>query len=418
MPTTRQVDSVSELLNAVIAPECQVIEIGRDLDEVPAFFLLRGAHLQGASGVRPTVRFVQGSSGVQLRGENRIQGLRLMVAPGADALAADPDVPELGSIWIEGVETVGCVRIVTHSSQQLARVEVRGLHIAAADATAQAEQPNGFGVSVLQGAFTLWVLGAGRSVPVTADLLDISVGSRQEPVRGSGVFVGGAGSTEISLNVERLRTGAVYSDGRIAPGTADRISGGVFLVHGAAAELIENRGRVTTFGANDMALDNWGEVDRWIAKASVTTYGESAIGFVNFGTVCELQVQAPIETHGQGARGFNVYSGTVERAEFDRIVTRGDGAVGVQISQPVGELRFRRGIETFGGTGTSLVKGVQQQLTAIALSIKQSGSARRITCGRLMSHGRDVMPIEQLGCVGELRVKGPFGCSERAALDV
>jgi hypothetical protein len=34
------------------------------------------------------------------------------------------------------------------------------------------------------------------------------------------------------------------------------------------------------------------------------------------------------------------------------------GAVGIQISQPVGQIKVRRGVETFGGAGDSLVKGV------------------------------------------------------------
>lgn len=109
-----------------------------------------------------------------------------------------------------------------------------------------------------------------------------------------------------------------------------------------------------TYGVNDMVLDNWGTVDRWIAKEKLTSYGPSGIGFVNFGVVNELKITAPIETFGQGARGFNVYDGTVNSAEFDRITTHADGAVGIQISQPIGSLVVHRGIETFGATGDSL----------------------------------------------------------------
>ena len=65
-----------------------------------------------------------------------------------------------------------------------------------------------------------------------------------------------------------------------------------------------------------------------------------------------------------------VRSGHVEAHNIDRIVTRGNGAVGIQISQPVGEISVRRGIETFGGSGESLVKGVMTNLSAIAFSVK------------------------------------------------
>jgi hypothetical protein len=39
------------------------------------------------------------------------------------------------------------------------------------------------------------------------------------------------------------------------------------------------------------------------------------------------------------------------------VTTHADGAVGIQTSQPIGQLVVRPGIEAFGGTGQSLVKG-------------------------------------------------------------
>ena len=112
-----------------------------------------------------------------------------------------------------------------------------------------------------------------------------------------------------------------------------------------------------------------------------------------------------IETFGQGSRGFNVYTGTVHTAEFERIVTHADGAVGIQISQPVGEITVRRGIETYGGTGDSLVKGVVVRLPAVALSIKPGGSARRVSIsGGLISHGAGISPLELHGTVDFLQI--------------
>jgi hypothetical protein len=164
-----------------------------------------------------------------------------------------------------------------------------------------------------------------------------------------------------------------------------------------------------TYGVNDMVLDNWGVVDRWVAEEKITSYGPSGIGFVNFGIVNDLEVQAPIETFGRGARGFNVYTGTVHVAEFDRIVTHADGAVGIQISQPIGSLAVRRGIETFGGTGDSLVKGVVMKLSAVGLSVKPGGSAREIEIdGGVITHGEGIVPVELHGAIESLRVRGGF----------
>jgi hypothetical protein len=137
----------------------------------------------------------------------------------------------------------------------------------------------------------------------------------------------------------------------------------------------------------------------------LTSHGPSGIGFVNFGIVNVLAVDAPIETFGQGARGFNVYTGTVKSAEFERIVTHADGAVGIQISQPVGRIKVRRGIETFGGAGDSLVKGVVIKLSAVALSLKPGGAAREINiAGGLITHGEGVSPLELHGALDSLQV--------------
>jgi hypothetical protein len=233
----------------------------------------------------------------------------------------------------------------------------------------------------------------------------LTAGRAGAPVRGSGIFVGGAGETGGRVIVSRLETGAVYSDGGIAPGTPDRITGGVFVVSGAFVDHVVNHGPIKTYGPNDMVLDNWGTVGGWTAEDKITSYGPSGIGFVNFGTIDALQVKAPIETFGQGSRGFNVYTGTVHTAVFERIVTHADGAVGIQISQPVGQITVRRGIETYGGTGDSLVKGVVVKLSAIALSIKPGASARNISiAGGLNTHCAGVTPLELHGTVDSLQV--------------
>lgn len=97
--------------------------------------------------------------------------------------------------------------------------------------------------------------------------------------------------------------------------------------------------------------------DALIADEKITSHGPSGMGFVNFGTANELRVNAIIETFGQRARRFNVYTGTMRLAEFERVVTHADGSVGIQISQPVGRIVVRNGIETLGDTGTRWPKG-------------------------------------------------------------
>jgi hypothetical protein len=400
--------SVEELVALTKDPKVTWIVVRSHLSKVPSLRLSPGQSLRG-DGDQATVTFADGADGLQLSSDNRVQNIRLRASPDKRAVFNDTAMSGLGRVELHGVTTTGRVQILARDKVRGGHVDVNGLDIITADARGETEGPHGYGVYVLHGAFTLWNMQSDDSVVVSADLVGLSAGRDGAPVRGSGIFVSGAGDKGGRLNVRRLETGAVYSNGGIAPGTPDQITGGIFVVYGAHVDVVRNRGPVVTYGVNDMVLDNWGVVDRWIADAKITSHGPSGIGFVNFGVVHELKVNAPIETFGQGARGFNVYTGTVNLAEFDRVITHADGAVGIQISQPIGRLVVHRGIETFGGTGPSLVKGVVVNLSAIALSIKPGGSAREIEIGGgIKTNGAGVSPIEQHGSVEIFRVSGGF----------
>jgi hypothetical protein len=362
--------------------------------------------LRGADR-RATIAFAGGADGLQLSSDNQVDGLCLEADPGQRAIFNDTSVASLGRIELRNITAVGRVQILARDKVRAGHVAVDGLDIIAADARGESERPHGYGVHVLQGAFTLWNMQADESVIINANLMGLSAGREGAPVRGSGIFVSGAGDKGGRVAVARLVTGAVYCDGGIAPGTPDQITGGVFTVYGVHVDAVRNTGPVTTYGVNDMVLDNWGVVDVWNADEKITSHGPSGIGFVNFGTVHDLRVTAPIETFGAGARGFNVYTGTVDCADFDRVVTHADGAVGIQISQPIGHLIVRRGIETFGGTGQSLVKGVLTTLSAIGLSIKPGGSVREVRiAGGIRTNGPGVAPMEDHGAIDALHVAG------------
>jgi hypothetical protein len=409
----KRVSTVPELLSAVEDSRVGTIVVASDLDEVPNIDLLPGQTLSSLARNRYTLKFARGAEGVRLSSDNSIVSLHLQVSPDKRAIWNNCSVPTFGKTSLCSVSTVGRVQILAKEMIRGGHVEVNGLDILAADSRGEQDRPHEYGVSVIPGVFTLWNMQSDESVVISADLRNISVGRLGSPVLGSGIFVSGAGDKGGRLNVQHLETGGVYSDGKIAAGTPDQITGGVFTVYGAYVDSVKNNGPVVTYGANDMALDNWGVVERWVAKDKITTLGPSGIGFVNFGKIGDLVVEAPIETFGAGARGFNVYTGTVNRANFDRIVTHADGAVGVQISRPIGELTVRRGIETFGATGPSLVKGVVQNLSAIALSVKQGGSAERIKIGGgLRTHSKGIPPLEQQGTIQELTIVGGFSMSE------
>ena len=400
------VSNVAELVRAAQDSDIRQIVVSAELTEVPAIRLSPGQVLLG-QGDDAALIFAAGIDGLQLTMDNEVHGLHLVASPDRRAIHNDTQVESLGRLVLGEVTTIGQVQIVARDKVRSGHVEVAGLDIVSADSRAHADRPQGFGVHVLQGAFTLWNMQADAKVVISARLVGLSAGRAAAPVLGSGIFVSGAGFEGGRLTVSLLETGEIHSDGRIPPGTPDVITGGVFTVFNAFVDTVRNLGPVVTYGQNDMVLDNWGSVDHWVAEEKITSYGPSGIGFVNFGLVNELEVEAPIETFGQGARGFNVYAGTVNRAVFDRITTHADGAVGIQISQPIGYLSVRRGLETFGGTGDSLVKGVVLKLSAIALSVKAGGSAREIDIdGGVTTHGDGVAPLEMLGVVGRLSIEG------------
>jgi hypothetical protein len=407
---TVTVRTLEELFQSVRNSDIASIVVEGILSNVPGFRLLPRQQLCGRSSDLSGLEFQQGSDGVQLSSDNAVSSLNLVTDPDRCAIWNDESVEDMGLLRLADLRTVGRVRILARNKVKSGHVQAKNLDIVAADSRSATEHPNGFGVLVIQGAFTLWNLQPDPAARITADIAGLSVGRSNAPALGSGVFVGGYGANGGSLQVQQLVTGPVYSDGRIKPGTPDLITGGVFVVHGASVDLVKNLGPVSTFGANDMALDNWGFVDRWFAAEKITTYGPSGIGFVNFGVTREIKLASPIETFGQGARGFNVYAGTVETAEFDRIVTHGDGAVGIQISQTVGKITVANGVETFGGTGPSLVKGVVRELSAVGLSIKPGGKARVISIhGGLRTHTAGVSPLEQEGSIDTLLIEDGFG---------
>jgi hypothetical protein len=404
----RQVATAGEFAAAVSDPAVIGIVVTADVTELRTLRVPPGKTLRGAAP-SVTLRFAPGEDGIQLSGDNRIEDLTLHADPDRRALFNDTQVEGLGRLVLRNLSTVGSIRLLARDKVKSGHVEAENIDIVAADARRFSERPKGYGVEVIPGAFTLWNQQPDRGVTLTANLTGLAAGRAGAPVRGGGIFVSGAGDSGGRLNVRRLETGAVYSDGGIAPGTPDRISGGVFVVYGAFVDQVRNSGPVTTYGPNDMVLDNWGMVGRWSAEEKITSYGPSGIGFVNFGTLDVLDVKAPIETFGQGSRGFNVYTGTVHTADFERIVTHADGAVGVQISQPVGDIRVRRGIETYGASGDSLVKGVVVKLAAIGLSVKPGGSARGISvAGGLVTHGAGVAPLELHGSIERLEVTDGF----------
>jgi hypothetical protein len=385
------VTTASELIEAVRAQGAEV-EVRGVLSGMPMLTLARGVRLRGG-----TLRF--GAKGLCLTSDNELEGTTVLTADHEPAILNDTTVGDLGTLSLRDVRTNGQVLLLAADAVRAGHVQVEGLRVDRADVRGRLDRPPAIGVETLQGAFTLWNRQA--DAVITAEILDVSAGSAESPVRGSGAFVGGA------VRVSTLRTGEVHTDGGIPEGTPDLISGGVAVGDGAIVREVVNGGPVTTNGQNDMVLDNLGDVVTWTAMAPLTSNGPSGIGFVNFGSIDRLDVRAPIRTFGRGARGFNFYAGSLRHASFASIATEGDGAIAVQVSRPLEVLEIAGDLSTTGGRGRSLVKGVQVVLEAIALSVKPGGEVGRIAVGgQVRTAGDGVVSVEIEGAVGRLDVSG------------
>lgn len=391
--TSTTVTTAEELLRATADGTTEIVVKG-ELEGMPMLTLAPGVRLRGG-----TLRF--GAKGVRLTCDNTLEEVTIVVPDDEVAVLNDTTVADFGTLALHHVRVRGQVMVVAEDAVRAGHVQIEGLQVEHADLRGRDRRPHGFGVEALQGAVTIWNRQSDPTVRISADLLDVSAGTAEEPVHGSGVLVGGV------LAVGRLSTGEIHIDGRIPAGTPNLISGGVFVVSGAEVDTVHTAGPVTTYGPNDMVLDNWGRVDSWTVSAPITSEGPSGIGFVNFGDIDRLDVAAPLRTHGQGARGFNLYDGSLREARFASITTTGDGSIGIQVSKPMGRLRVDGDVSTSGGEGVSLVKGKQIVLKAVALSVKPGGSIEAVDIGgALITSGDGVVTLDVAGPIDAFDVRG------------
>ena len=396
------VSTLDQLMAALGAGTPQVIEVLTSISCPHSITLPPGFALTGTDKDRCILGFGNGD-GIGLTADNRIADLTIIATPAARAIYTQvTGKRDLGTITLANLAVTGQVSIITRAGTDALRLAVDGLHIAACDARRYSEQPQKYGVNVYQGALTVYNFNGDEKSRISATLSNISAGAKNAPVIGSGIFVSGFGDSGGRVELALLSTGEVHSTGLLPYGTADIITGGVFVVFGVHAKRVEHFGTIATYGVNDMVLDTWGTVDRWIAHAPVVSYGPSGIGFVNFGTVEEFLAEAEVVTHGLGARGFNQYDGTVRSARFKSIETFGDGSIGIQVSKPVGTITVDEGVTTHGAIGNTLVKGVNMLLPAMAFSVKPGGVVEKfVVGGNLETHGDKVITYAVEG--GEVR---------------
>ncbi|MGN6399082.1 MAG: hypothetical protein ACTHMD_01430 [Flavisolibacter sp.] len=404
------VNTFNDLVSAIKTGQKE-ITITRSILCNYSIFLPEGVNLNGKpqeNGELPLLSF-QHSDGIGVSANNAVKNLNIDTPVNHKAIFNTTVQKELGTFTLENLLVKGQVSIITRVGVEKANVVINNVDIHSADARHYLEQPQKYGVNVLQGALTIYNINPSSDSLLSVSVSNLSIGRKNAPVSGCGVFISGFGDQGGRTEISKLHTQSVYSNGKIPLGVADYITAGVFVLYGAHAKEVITDGEVTTYGVNDMVLDVWGSVDNWTSNAPVISYGPSGVGFVNFGIVKNFTVNAPLQTYGLGARGYNQYDGTVDNITFQSIETFGDGSVGIQISKKIGTLTVNGDVTTHGSIGASLVKGVYFDLPAYALSIKNGGEAKSITIkGNVATYGDNVISyiVEKGGNPGALNIEG------------
>ncbi|MBV6303534.1 hypothetical protein KVP10_01480 [Candidimonas humi] len=299
------VTSLADLMAALTGSGPCTLELRASVSCPYSIMLPPGFALTGKDKDSCLLVFGNGD-GIGLTANNRVANLSIAAAPSARAIYTQAGPADMGRITLENLDVTGQVSIITRTGTDKLELIADKIHVAACDARRYSEQPQKYGVNVYQGALTVYNFNGNAKSAIHATLTGITVGAKNAPVFGSGIFVSGFGDEGGWIELEKLTTGAVYSCGMLPYGTADMITAAVFIVYGVKAKRVEHFDEVVTYGVNDMVLDTWGSVDEWIVHAPVVSYGPSEIGFVNFGVVGRFVAEREIVTHGLGARGFNL----------------------------------------------------------------------------------------------------------------
>ncbi|MGN6299411.1 MAG: hypothetical protein ACTHM7_21640 [Ginsengibacter sp.] len=409
------INTFNDLVSAIQNGETEITIIRSILCNY-SIFLPGGVTLNGKpqeNGELPLLSF-QHSDGIGVSANNAVKNLNIDAPVNHKAIFNTTVQEDLGTFKFENLLIKGQVSIITRVGVAKANVVINNVDIHSADTRHYLEQPQKYGVNVLQGALTIYNVNANSDSLVSVTVNNLSIGRKNAPVSGCGVFISGFGDEGGKTLISKLHIKTVYSNGKIPLGVADYITAGVFVLYGAHANEVVTDGEVITYGVNDMVLDVWGSVDNWTSNAPVISYGPSGVGFVNFGFVKNFRVNAPLQTYGLGARGYNQYDGTVDNISFQSIETFGNGSVAIQISKKIGTLTIDGNVTTHGSIGSSLVKGVYFDLPAYALSIKNGGEAKSITIkGNVATYGDNVVSyiVEKGGNPGVLTVGGQITAS-------
>lgn len=288
------ISTYNDLATALQKRQREIV-ISRNITSNHTLTLPEGVSLRGIpqeNGELPMLLF-ENSDGLGLTANNSLKDLKINTPVDQRAVFTTYSKEDLGSFRLEHLSVQGQVAFIFRIGTQRADLVLKDIDIFSADARHYLEQPQKYGVNVLQGALTIYNMNGDAQSLVNVRAEGITIGRKDAPVAGSGIFIAGAGDNGGRTEISRLETKAVYSTRKIPYGVADYITGGVFILNGAHAKEVITDGELVTYDVNDMVTDVWGSVDDWTSNAPIISYDPSGIGFVNFGIREELHRQCP-----------------------------------------------------------------------------------------------------------------------------
>ena len=238
---TIPVESLADLSTALARLEPCKLQLQTSVLCPYSITLPPGVWLTGKDRDSCILSFCNGD-GVGLTADNGVENLTVLATPAARAIYTQTGLPDMGRITLRNLDVTGQVSIIVRGGTASLDLTVDSLNIAACDCRRYSEQPQKYGVNVYQGALTVYNFNGDAGSTIRACLTGISGGRRNAPVIGSGVFVSGFGDNGGWVELERLTTGAVYSNGMLPYGTADIITAGIFILYGVRAKQVEHFG--------------------------------------------------------------------------------------------------------------------------------------------------------------------------------
>lgn len=209
-----------ELLNSISSPYSLSLKDGQNIN-----------------GNNNFLSFIN-SDGLMLEGNNKISDLSIQTNPEKLAIFVSSELNNLGVIELNNLTVVGVVQILTRKNNNHLKLKVNNLDIVSADSRNYPERPMKYGVIVYQGAFTVYNFNPNPDSLIEVNIENLNIGRKNAPVIGSGVFIAGFNDDGGKVEVSKLVTKEVYSNGMIPSGVANLITGGVFILNGTNAKEV------------------------------------------------------------------------------------------------------------------------------------------------------------------------------------